>query len=310
MKRTVRLGLQAAVTVALVGLLVANTDFAAVGGVLGRLSPIAVVALAAVMLVQGVASGVRWHRLLALLGEHPGVPPVIGDTFVGMSYNMVLPTSVGGDFVRAWRNARRLERAAAAWSTVLFERVAGVVSLALFGAAAVGLGSLEATGAVGWTALVLGVAGVVVFLGLEAPFALLLKVLRRRLTSPPAILAGIREDLGGVLASTRARALAIAWSLVCTGLGLLFAIVAALFLGATDAVRPLVIGLPIIFVVSLLPVTINGLGLREGLYVVVLGQLGVDESIAMAIALLSLAGLLFQALVGLLVMAAEQLRSG
>jgi hypothetical protein len=48
-------------------------------------------------------------------------------------------------------------------------------------------------------------------------------------------------------------------------------------------------GLPLIVIGSMLPVSIGGLGLRESLFVVVLGRLGVNEATALGLGLVWLA---------------------
>jgi hypothetical protein len=51
----------------------------------------------------------------------------------------------------------------------------------------------------------------------------------------------------------------------------------------------------------MLPLSINGLGFREGAYIWALGRFGVDHDLALAFALLILAALLLTSLVGGLV---------
>ena len=79
----------------------------------------------------------RWQGLLAVLGQHARLTRLTELYFVGMFFNLVLPTSVGGDAVRVWYLAR-LERgrpapgrATAAFLSVLAERGSGVVVLAV-----------------------------------------------------------------------------------------------------------------------------------------------------------------------------------
>jgi hypothetical protein len=64
-------------------------------------------------------------------------------------------------------------------------------------------------------------------------------------------------------------------------------------------------GLPLIAIGVMLPVTIAGIGVRESLFVLVLGRLGVDSPMALGLALLWLASGIILALAGVAVLFAE-----
>ena len=66
--------------------------------------------------------------------------------------------------------------------------------------------------------------------------------------------------------------------------------------------------MPIIFVLSMVPLTLGGHGLREGLYVGVLGALGVPDDVALALAASFLASTIVFALAGLAVVLLETSR--
>ena len=278
----------------------------AVGRVLGGIDTIWISVLVALMLGFGVASAARWYRVLCRLDEPVSFRAILADTFAGMAYNMLLPTTVGGDVIRALRCAGRVSRTHRAWSSVLYERVAGVLAMALAGAIAIAVVPSAQLGPLRWVALGAAVLLTVLFVRLSAPFRLLLAILRRNLSGSPEFVEGLARDLDDHLARRGPRVEVMAWSVLCVGLGYAYSIASALSLDAPDAIIPLVLGLPVIFVVSMVPITISGLGVREGLFVVVLGQFGVDGAVAMAIALQALAGLLFAAAVGLLVLVAER----
>ena len=55
---------------------------------------------------------------------------------------------------------------------------------------------------------------------------------------------------------------------------------------------------PLITIIGLLPITINSIGLREGAFVYLLGQVGVDSAESFALALLYRVGILASSLVG------------
>lgn len=303
----VKLAIQAGLTIALVVLLVQRTDLSEVSRVLADLDVAWIVALAGIMLLFAMASAVRWYRVLISLGERVPFRSLLADTLVGMTYNMLLPTTSGGDVIRALRCGRKVSRTHRAWSSVLYERVAGLCAMALVGAVAIAVAGAPRLGTLRWIVLGSALILTVLFMYLSGPFRVLLALLRRRSPGPPDFLAGMARDLDGRLAMSGPRAEVMAWSTACVALGFAYSIASALSLGVPEAVVPLLLGLPVIFIGSMVPVTISGLGLREGLFVVVLGQLGVDRAVALAIAVQALLGLLFLALVGLVVLAGERL---
>lgn len=69
-------------------------------------------------------------------------------------------------------------------------------------------------------------------------------------------------------------------------------------IGAQIDLQIILLIVPIILLIGVLPITISGLGIREGAFVVLLTAVGVSADQAFAVALLSRLGLLFPALIG------------
>lgn len=258
-------------------------------------------ALVALTVLQVTVGVLRWQRLLRRLGERVAFFPLYGDVLVGLMYNMFLPTTVGGDVVRALRCRKRVEHGHAAWSSSLFERIAGLLAMALSGAVAagVGLGSdARIPSVIRLLAGGLALALLVAFFFAAAPFRILVGRLERSLPSVADDVRGIAADLSGPLATRGARVEALAWSLLYQALGIAFVIVGARALGAPGHALAIVVGVPIVHVLSMVPVTIGGLGLREGLFVAILGPLGVAPDVALGLAAQWLASSVGFAVVG------------
>jgi uncharacterized protein (TIRG00374 family) len=87
-------------------------------------------------LLSQVASSIRWRWLAAPLGFHQPLRNFLGFYFIGMVFNMLLPTGVGGDVVRAFYLDARSGRRLAAFLSVLADRGSGLLvllALACFG---------------------------------------------------------------------------------------------------------------------------------------------------------------------------------
>ena len=122
--------LKAVATVAILALVLRRVPLHDLGARLARLRASDVAVLLALTALQVTVGVLRWRRLLARLGERVPFLSLYGDALVGLTYNMFLPTTVGGDVMRALRARRRVDRSHRAWSTSLYERIAGLLAMA------------------------------------------------------------------------------------------------------------------------------------------------------------------------------------
>ncbi len=304
MSARARTALKAALTVAILAVVLWKVPLRDLGARMARLRASDIALLTALTVAQVSFAVVRWHRLLARLGERPRFLSLYGDALVGLTYNMFLPTTVGGDVVRALRARRRVSKPHRAWSSSLFERIAGLLAMAASGAiaASIGLGAdVRVPSQVRVLAIVIAVALLGVFFFAAAPFRVLLRLLERRLPGAADDVRGIVDDLEGPLSRKGARMEALAWSILVQVLGLLFVIAGARGLDAPGHELALLIGVPVVHVLSMVPITLGGLGLREGLFVGILGMLAVPRDVALGLAAQWLASSLAFAIAGAIV---------
>ncbi len=293
----------------LVGLLVWRIDWRQVGSAFAQLDATYwLLALGLYLLTQGV-SAVRWQMLGHTLGLGGRWRDYLAHYFVGMFFNLVLPTSVGGDVVRAWylgrsphpqplspkgrgekeapfSPTRRGEerkgpaRRTAAFLSVAADRVNGFA--VLIGVACVATLCCPIP-LPGWISATVAGMGAACLLGLAA--LPLLPWLRRWLPAHPrlthlldgaALCLRDRRGLLGVTLLSLVVQLAnvvLAW-LVGEGLGL--------------PVPPLYYGvlIPLVSILTLLPISLNGMGLREGGTVLLLAPLHIGSASAVTLSLL------------------------
>src|SRR5262249_10853118 len=84
-----------------------------------------------VYLLAQIISGFRWQLLARPLGFHEPLRQFTGFYFIGMYFNLLLPTSVGGDVVRAWCLDGKTGRRLPAVLSVLVDRISGLMILLL-----------------------------------------------------------------------------------------------------------------------------------------------------------------------------------
>src|SRR5205085_1159720 len=74
-------------------------------------------------------SALRWQLLARPLGFSHRLPHFVRLYFIGMFFNLFLPSSVGGDVVRAWYLNARSGRGMAAAVSVFIDRFSGLLVL-------------------------------------------------------------------------------------------------------------------------------------------------------------------------------------
>jgi uncharacterized membrane protein YbhN (UPF0104 family) len=286
-------------------------DWHQVGAAFARASwPVWVGALALYLAIQ-VISSLRWQLLSRPLGLGGNLAAYTRDYFVGMFFNLVLPTSVGGDVVRvvalAGREGTTLAsgRHLAAALSVLADRVNGVLVLVALASAATLACPVALPVWMLWCVAALGVGAT---LGVAAlPF--LNRLLGACCKVDPAAHAPGSPVVnpGGDAPSSpwfeRARQFLDAVAILvrhpgalaaATGLSVLVQagnVVVIWMIGADIGlhVPPLyyAVWVPLISLLTLLPISLNGMGLREGGTVLLLAPLGVGAGEALTLSLLS-----------------------
>ena len=310
MRKAVRLGATLVVTGLCTAYIVWKIDLGKTGHVLAHARAGWWLAALAIMVGSVWPMAWRWQRLLAARGVHESLPRLVRTYFVGYAAGQVLPTALGGDASRIYETARRHEGAGgAAAGTVLLERALGgaaTLALAVVGfALAVGRYSV---GGYLWVELAFVVAtiglGVVLFsTRMRRPLQLVRPLLRplrieRPLREVYVALHAFRKDarllvemFALTLAVQAVRVLAI-W---CSGKAV----------GVDLSPRPYYVMGPLLFLVALVPFTVNGLAVRESFFVSFLGALGVGADPAFATGFLYFVVTIALALPGAAIVARE-----
>ena len=255
----------------------------------------------------------RWQKLLEARGIRESLGWLNRAYLVSYTAGQVLPTAVGGDASRVYESSRRHPgRLGDLTAIVLLERaLGGVATLAL---AAVGfalaVGQYD-VGAYLWIegAFVVGtiVLGVVFFSrSARGPLRRFVPLLRRlRLERP------LRALYEGVHVFRRRVRLMLWISLLTLGVQAVRVLaiwMAGRSVGIHLSPRPYYVMGPLLFLVILVPFTINGLAVREAFFVSFLTELGIDKERALATGFLFFVVTIVLALPGAVILAVENLR--
>jgi uncharacterized membrane protein YbhN (UPF0104 family) len=238
---------------------------------------------AALFVLQALVIGWRWHRIVEWLGGSLAPRVAIRWVFVGMFFNNALPTSVGGDAVRVWLLNRSGAPLTLSLGSVVIERGTGIVLLGMLITACMPAVWPQLTDES--LRLLLASTGPILLTGLA--FITIAYKLAGRLM--PATVAGPLQSLGSGLrrlalhppAFAELTALGVAASL----LGLLAAYVLGKGLGIPLAFPAYVVLVGGAILLSVLPVSLGGWGMREWGMVSLFGAVGVSAEQALALSL-------------------------
>jgi uncharacterized protein (TIRG00374 family) len=246
----------------------------------------------------------RWQLLLRVRGVEESLGWLMRAYFVSYAVGQVLPTGVGGDASRIYETVRRHPGygAPAAGSVLLERALGGAVTLLL---AAIGfllaIGRYD-MGAYLWIealfVVLTVIAGIVLFsrrmrrvLRFTVPFLRRVK-LERPVRAVYEGIHGYRDYPGTLLVVSIATAIAQFTRIIAIW-------ASAEAVGIHLSLRPYIVLGPLLFLVMLVPFTINGLAVREAFFVSFLGKLDVNADPAFATGFLFFVMTLALALPGL-----------
>jgi uncharacterized membrane protein YbhN (UPF0104 family) len=241
----------------------------------------------------GIAFGAfRWQLLLRSQGRRIGAPFLYGSYVVGLFFNNFLPSTIGGDVIRAASAKRRGGGTLTENLTVvLVERMIGLLAtLSLGGAVALSGVASSLDSRVPWVlggALFLAAAGL--YLALSNP------VRRGALRGVGRVpFQFVRRTLGKMLVAFElfSRDHGVLWANYFLSLAFQFFLIVHFWLiqfafGEAVPFATFVVVVPLVFCVMILPIGINGLGVRESAFVWFLTRAGMEPAIALALSLAS-----------------------
>lgn len=247
-----------------------------------------------------VVSAYKWQLLLVVQNVQVPLWRLFSSYLVGLFFNNFLPTNIGGDLVRMHDISKYSGRGAEAVASVIGERLLAAFALALTAAAGLALSYQVANGFGGMVAAVflLSLAIIAIFANDRLREAVGQKVKVPDIFSLRKRLSGVATSMSTCLSDRTTVFWVLVYSLVFHFIVVLINYVIFLALGLNVPLVYCLLFIPIISAIQMLPVSINGLGVREGAYVYFFGWLGLSTAEAIAsslifwalVALVSLAG--------------------
>jgi glycosyltransferase 2 family protein len=271
--------IRAGLGVAVVAVLLWRYDARPIFRILSRERPAYFAAVVVIYLAGQAMCAYRWQLLAALLKVHGRYREFLAYTFVGMFTNLFVPGLLAGDAARSVYLGRRYGRMGEAIASVVADRIVGLVGLfwlAAFTAIFLNFAPIPSSVITPTVAV-----GAIAFAGfLAAPLvARLIHLMPRPV-----------RRAGGIVAPYLHHPLtlipAIALSIVLQVTLAVGQYILAAGLGLTAPLSLFVLCVPIANVFASLPLTLNGLGIRESAYLLLFGMAGMRKEDAIALGLL------------------------
>jgi len=289
-----RLALKIAVSAGFMVFLLRRTPPAELFRLLRGLEPLTLSAAVVCFFISNVLGALQWHLLLAASGIALTFPLTFRFYFVGLFFNNFLPANIGGDAVKVWDVARVGGGVYQVIAVTLLDRLLGIFSLCLLATmAALYLAPRQPDLPYEWY-MAIFVACMVPGIGLYffKPLGRWLRraVLRIRPLSLDARMTAIIDHLSP-FKGRKALVVRLVWlSILIQALRVTTHILVGLALGMrVDAILlcQFFVFVPLLSLAMIPPITINGLGIREGLGIVLFASAGLAEADAFTLEFLT-----------------------
>jgi uncharacterized protein (TIRG00374 family) len=257
----------------------------------------------------------RWQLLLRAKGIDDNLPWLTRTYLVSYTASQVLPTSVGGDAVRIYETAKRHPgRGGPIAGSVLLERALGGAATLLLAAVGIALAvGYYDIGVYLWVEIAFIVAtvlaGIVLFAKSARPVLRRFVPILRRLWVERYVRA-VYEGIHSYRENARLLVFVTGVTLVLQGARIVSIWAGGKAVGVDLPLRPYFALGPLLFLVMLVPFTVNGVAVRESFFVNFLGKLSIGADEAFAAGFMFFLVTIALALPGVLIWGFESVRQG
>ncbi len=244
----------------------------------------------------------RWRMLLLAAGINISPKKLISSFSGGIFFSIFLPSTIGGDVVRTADLAEHTRKAKEVIATVFLDRLSGYIGLVFVILPAILLGRELVLDKVVFSSIAV-IIGLLAIILLVLFNSFIYSKITRFLTTPGAEkVKEMIKDMHREIHIFRHRRKIIVYNLLLSFLAQIITPVSIYFISLSLGVKInfiyFLIFIPIIGAITLLPVAIGGLGLRESLFVVYFAKAGVIKQLALAMSLLSFSFIVIYGAIG------------
>lgn len=270
--------LKIAITIVILTVLASTLDLGYSWTLLKGIDVLPAVMAIGLLAASHMVASLIWRRLLNQVGIPIGIERTVSLYYAGLFLNNFLLGNVGGDTYKVYAVYRESGAGRAALAATLMERLIGFSALMLLGTAAVVVRFNVLPDPFRWLLLLATGGGTAVGLGI-----LVVPEVVRRITRPLILRAPglFRDRFNGVVEAMRTAsrpapvAAMLLVALAAQGVRVWTHWWCARALGIMIDPGDLFMVIPLVAVVSAMPISIGGLGVREGSGVLLLAPLGI-----------------------------------
>ena len=257
------------------------------------------------LLVRVIVSSYRWKVMIAVKDIHISLRALISYYFVGIFFNLLLPTTLGGDVARGYKLSIYSKKKIDSATSVLMERFIGLSTLLIISLASL-LYNFKYIKDTKVTFIVFGVsAAYFLFFGV-----LFSEVTVRKIESITKTFAfwnlgdkisRFYNSLHTFIDDKPVLAKTFGLSVIYQVVGIFAVFLLSQSIGLDISLVYFLTIMPIIFVITMIPVSIGGLGIREGSFVFFLTREGVSTVNALSLSLLFYAQIIIIGIIGAII---------
>lgn len=279
--RWISLALRICVTLGVLVWVLGKQDWEKLLGVFQTLKPTPFVVTALICVLSQVLLAMRWWILLLAQEIRISFWTAVRLHFLGLFYNNIMPSSVGGDVLRAWYVAKHTEEKWRAALSVLFDRLWGLFGLViiavsayafLLGDAPEAADAAQKQSGIPWHAVKIAVSvvlgtGALTFLGLyvlSATRPWVIRLGRGIWREAVTLCVKSKEALGLYIRTPQALLAALMTTFLLQGMVIVAFWYLGRSLGMTAGLDAYFVIFPITWVLAALPISISGWGVLEG----------------------------------------------
>jgi len=244
----------------------------------------------------------RWRMLLKAAEIRLSLKRIIISFAGGVFFNLFLPSTIGGDLVRSIDLSIHTGKPQEVVATVLLDRLSGYIGLVLVALIALLCGAGLIQDKIVFIAIGI-ITAVLITILLVFFNSFIYSKINKLLHSPTAgklksSLKNLHREIHLFRQHKNIVIKSLLLSLIIQILGPLTAYLTALSLGLKINLIYFLIFIPIIGAVTLLPISLGGLGLRDAMTIFFFAKIGVGKDLAFAISLLSFLFILIYGSIG------------
>lgn len=234
-----------------------------------------------------VLHSLRWKVLLKCKSIEVSTVKLLYFNFVGLFFNLSLPSAIGGDAVRMYQMSKHSQNTSEAVASVLMDRGIGFFTLLCVAPIMVLFSARQMEISAFFFPVILFIAMATIFVFFR------LKGLTQRCCSANGgskfykKITHYYDAFDAYRSHKKSILLAMVISVGMISLGIVITYLISHGLGLYISLAYFIIFVPIIFLITMIPISIHGLGLREGAFVFFFAKAGLAAPQALSISLIS-----------------------